>query len=89
MAAWAPSLAAGLLFAVVSLLFLRLAVETERSIAAGYRPSQRYAFVNTFNVKDIELACREYRHADASFAGKKAALREFLIRQGYEEADVC
>lgn len=89
MAAWAPPLAAGLLFAVVSLLFLRLAVETERSIAAGSQPSRSYAFVNTFNVTEMQLSCREYRHADDSFAGKRSALREFLIRQGYDPADVC
>jgi uncharacterized protein involved in response to NO len=64
-----------LLFLSVSALFLRLAVSTERVIAAGGLPSA--GPVATFQIPEVEECYREYRRVPG-FEDKKASMRAFL-----------
>jgi len=86
---WLPALAAAALFVTMSALFFGLAASVEGDIAAGRGPSRDYFFVNTFNIKEMQLGCHEYRHATQErFLDERSAFRDFLIRQGYDAADI-
>ncbi len=87
---WLPAVAAAALFVTMSVLFFGLAASVEGEIAAGRLPSRDYFFRNTFNLRDMKLACHEYRHATQErFLDERSAFRDFLIRQGgYDAAEI-
>jgi len=70
-------------FAVMLLLFARLAVHTEQRIAAGIEPDRLFAYSSAVHLEEVRHSYREYLLVPG-FTAKKAALLEFLEAHGVD-----
>ena len=66
-----------------AVLFGRLAIATERRIAAADMPDRAYRYVASFEVQRALVSLREYQRIEG-FEDRKEALRRYLISQGVD-----